>query len=150
MISRRVSRWWLPLSLSVNVFLAALIAAHFLFRPSGPPPPPPPPEWIVERIAESLPPADGEVLRQAFARHAHDLENAHQMGRKNIDQILAALTAPTFDADALRALFAQGHVERDRMENIVEEIVVEAVGAMSVEGRQKLPQWFPPPPPPQR
>jgi uncharacterized membrane protein len=138
-------RWLLPASLSVNVFLVVMIVV--LRMPHHFWPPPREPGRMVEEIAASLPPADGAILREVFQRHAPQVDSAHVGMRSFHDAIQAALSAPTFDPEALRAVFAEGRKRRMSMDDALEASLIETASKISYAGRKKLGEWTPPGPP---
>lgn len=144
-------RWLLPASFALNVFLGVALAAH-AFRPGfGPPPPPPKPDKLMERIAETLPPADAAILRSAFEQQRSRLDRFRDHRDDFPDRIRAALQADHFDAETLRRLLAEGRIRRDEFETALETLLVDAASVMSPEGRRKLADWRPlgrPPGPP--
>jgi uncharacterized membrane protein len=132
-------RLLLPASLALNVFLAVLAFQHW--RADGPLPPPLPPGEIVEKMAATLPPADGAILREVFARHAGGLE----MGRPGRDGVIERLgpilLAPEFDAAALRQIFTDGRRRREGFDRVLEEAVVESLSRISPDGRARIAEW---------
>jgi uncharacterized membrane protein len=140
-----LTRWLLPASLAINVFLATVLVVH---RPSFPPPPPRPhPAEIAARIAATLPPADGEILRQAVAAHADDMERGHHLQHTVPDKVRAVLAAPTLDRAALEAALVEHRLAHQTLDDALAAMITEAATRMSDEGRHKLAQWQPPPPP---
>jgi uncharacterized membrane protein len=151
MSPRRISRWLLPVSLSLNVFLAVAMAVQLTSSPGfGPPPPRPRPDRIAEEIAATMTPADGDILREVFASHAPQLARGPESFHALQDRIRQVMTAPTFDAEALRAVFAEGRQGRTAMDDAVEASLIEAATRLSPEGRRKLGEWRPGPPRPSR
>lgn len=146
MSPRRIFRWLLPVSLSLNVFLAVAMAVHLTSRPGFGPPPRP--DRIAEDIAATLSPADGDILRQVFASHAPQLASGPESFHALHDGIRRVMAAPTFDAEALRAVFAEGRRGRLAMDDAIEASLTEAATRLSPEGRRKLGEWRPDPPRP--
>lgn len=140
----RLSRWLLPLSLALNVFLGTLAVMHPPFPPRHEPPDP---AQIIERIAASLPPADAVILRRVFAAHAADLDRAARDFHAMPDRILALLAAPRLDEDALRAVMAANREAHTRLDDTLGLIVVEVVPRLSPEGRAALARFDPRPGP---
>ena len=150
MTVKALTKWLLPLSLALNVFLGALIVTHF-GPPHFRPPPPPNPAEMADRMAESLSPADAQVLRQAFAKVAPP----SALGDPGAfhTRLRAALEAPSFDAEALRRDFAGMSEAHAVFDEQMAAAIIEAAAKMSPEGRRKLanghgPGFGPPPPPP--
>jgi len=148
MTVRTVTKWLLPISLAINVFLLALVLTHFGPPPFQPPPPPNPAD-MAARMAESLPPADALVLRQAFATVAPPAPIGDP--RAFHDRLRAALDAPSFDAAALRQALAEMSKAHAAFDDAMAAAIIEAAAKMSPEGRRKLarghgPGFGPPPP----
>ncbi|CUW40722.1 conserved protein of unknown function(containing Heavy-metal resistance protein domain,13-137) [Magnetospirillum sp. XM-1] len=143
-----LSRWALPVSLALNVFLATVL----VMREPGPPPRPPgggPPSplHIAERLAADLPPADAAILRAAIARRAQEVEYRNGIWTGLPARIGTALAAPDFDAESLRAILAEGRQAHAAMDDAVAEVIMEAASGMSAEGRHAVARWRPPHPP---
>jgi len=144
-------RWLLPASFALNIFLAVALAAHALRPGFGPPPPPPKPDKLMERIAETLPPADAAILRRAFAEQKPGLDRFRDHRDDFPERVRRTLQADNFDADQLSRVLAEGRKRRDEFETALETLLVTAAAAMSPEGRRKLADWRPlggPPGPP--
>lgn len=140
-----LNRWFLPLSLALNVFLGTVIFTHY---PRGPHFGPPPPNEIAQRIAETLPPGDGAILMEVFAAHLAEFEQSHQIQGEAPSRIRAALAAPVFSADALRAAFDINRAARQMIDDALAATLIESASRMSPEGRARLAKWEPPRPPP--
>jgi len=141
----KLSRWLLPLSLALNVFLGTLA---IVYRPHPPRHGPPNAANLIERIAESLPQADAVILRSVFARHAADLDQAEKTFHAMPDRVRTLLAAPQLDRDALLVTVVANRQAHDRMDDILGEMVVEVATQLSPEGRAALARWDPRPPPP--
>jgi uncharacterized membrane protein len=134
-------------SLALNVFLGTvLLVRHW---PPGPPGPPSP-SRLAEKIAETLPPADGVILRAAVAAHQAEIEAGFKGFHATPDRVRAVLAAPQFDPEALRPIFAEGRAAHDRADQALAEMLIEASSQMSPEGRAALARWHPPHPPGER
>jgi uncharacterized membrane protein len=131
------TRLLLPASLALNVFLAVLALQHW--RADGHPPPPP--GEIVEKMAATLPAADGAILREVFARHADGLELGRPGPGGLIERLGPILLAPDFDEAALRQIFADGRARRQGFDGALEQAVVESLRRMSPEGRARIAEW---------
>ncbi|MDA8232265.1 MAG: periplasmic heavy metal sensor [Magnetospirillum sp.] len=138
-----VHRWLLPASLALNAFLGAL-----LIVPGDDPPPRRDLAHMAEEMAAALPPADAAILRGAVARQAGAMARARAGMRAFPEGVRAALEAPVFQPDALRQALASGREARDAFDDAMAAALVEAVGAMSPEGRRRLAAWRPHHPPP--
>jgi hypothetical protein len=141
-------RWFLPLSLAVNVFLLAVMGSRFLFHPFGPPPPPDP-YRLVEEIARTLPEADGNVLRLAFVAEGLGPEG-HGPPHELIGRLRLVLRTEPFDAHLLETILTDEMTARNVRDAMLIRAIVGATRAMSAEGRHRLADWHdhhgPPPP----
>jgi Spy/CpxP family protein refolding chaperone len=129
------------LSLALNVFAAALIAApHVLGHPSGGPPGPPSFDNLVQRIARGLEPKDAEAFKAAMAKERPWYELGRQKLDEARDNVAATVARTPYDPAAANAAL---QAMQDRMrEGAVrfDESLSAAVGAMSPEGRTHLAQ----------
>lgn len=124
-------------SVMINVFLASALFSQWL-RGDDRPPRPPHPDKVVERLAGELSAADATLLRTAYARHRAEVADGFELIGSFPERVRAALAAEPFDPAALGAVFdanAQGHV---KLTNALREATLDAVMAMSPEGRRTL------------
>lgn len=131
--------------MSVNVFLAAALAAQALL-PGGHRPPPPP-EHRLEALAQGLPPADTGLLREVLAAREAQMGKGRAIMDGMRDGVREALAAETFDPAALRAVFAEARARRDALDDALEAGLIEAAARLSPEGRKRLADLAPPRPP---
>lgn len=161
-------RWLLPVSILINLFLAGAVVALALPMLSGPPPRPPfgahgptgpggprgpdgpdrpgkphGPLAMVERMAESLPPADAAILREAVASRSEAMQAADKEMRSFPDRLRDALDNEPFQIDVLKSVFTEGRAARMAMEDALSTSIVEATQRMSAEGRHRLADWRP-------
>jgi len=123
-------------SVMINVFLASALFSQWLRHDDHPPRPHP--DKLVERLAGELSAADATLLRAAYARHRTEVAAGFEIISSFPERVRAALAADPFDPAALSAEFdanAQGHVA---LTNALREATLDAVMAMSPEGRQAL------------
>lgn len=143
-----LSRWALPVSLAINVFLGTVL----VMREPGPPhrPPggaPPGPLSIVERLAGELPPADAEILRRAVAGRSQEIEYRWRVWNGVPERVTTLLAAPDLDFAALRIILDEGRAAHAAVDAAVAEVIMEVTSAMSPEGRHTVARWRPPGPP---
>ncbi|WP_162136936.1 periplasmic heavy metal sensor [Magnetospirillum molischianum] len=138
------TKWVLTASLALNVFLGTVLVV--VYRPNHPPPPGI--TEIAERIAVTLPSADAAILREVVAVRAPEIESGHRTLRAFPDQVRAVLGMSDFEPGALRQLFTEFSAARQRMDDALAALVIEAATRMSHEGRAAISRWNPPPPPP--
>ncbi|WP_207460128.1 periplasmic heavy metal sensor [Azospirillum sp. SYSU D00513] len=152
-MTRTVQRRWpwylLVASLAGNMLLGGVFAARFFHHP-----PPPGPEHavrrFVERASEALPPADSEILRQAFEAERGTLArmggNMEELQRR----LRTAAAAKPFDAEALNQAFETARTTDMELRRQLDAKVIEVLGRMSEEGRRRLVELGPGRPGPRR
>lgn len=144
MASVSVSRWLLPVSLALNVFLGTVLVVREPGRPHGPPPGGPRgPLGIVEELAADLPPADAVALRNVVAKRAQEIEYRNRVWRGTPERITTVLAAPDYRPEQLRAVLDEGREAHRAMDDAVAESILEAASALSPEGRQVVAKWRP-------
>ena len=110
-ISRGSSRWLLLGSLALNLFFVGVALAIVVRAPAAP-------TWDrnvfvrVERIADTLPPADADLLRGQINANRQLIEDAQTKYRAAQDQIRATLRQEPFDVEAMRAAMAKTRAAR--------------------------------------
>jgi len=140
-MTRGSSRWLLLGSLALNLFFIGVVVALAIRSPA--------PAWDrdvfvrVERIAGSLPPADGAILRNRIAASRADIEAAQNRHRAAQDIIRQALRAEPFDADALRTAMANTRAARQAFDQTIQAMFAGSAAEMSQAGRQALADWPP-------
>ena len=97
---RRAGLW---LSVALNLFFIAMLAAHEVRGPR----PPPGPEVLVEEMARAMPQADGERFRDAMARERPWYEMSRTRQRDARRALAAALRAEPYDEAAVDAAFLE-------------------------------------------
>ncbi len=129
------------LSLGLNLFaVAALAAPVFLHR--RPPPGPPAFETIVDRMARRLPPPDAARFRTAMAQEQPWYDSGRRRMDEARDQAAAIALREPFDGPALRAALL---TMQDRMRESAgrfDDSLVAALGALTPEARAKLVESF--------
>lgn len=143
MAERRSSRWLLLGSLALNLFFVGVAIAMLIRGPE------PPPTWDrdvfvrVERIAATLPPADGSVLRGSINNIRPTLEAAQTEFRASQDSIREAMRQEPFSAENMRTAMARTRAARQNFDQIVQGAFADAAAKMSPSGRQALAAWPP-------
>jgi Heavy-metal resistance len=137
--NRTWRRFVLPVSILLNLFLVALIGGHLLRHRSydvvaGSPSLP----RILANAQASLSEPDaaafGAVMRRDAPRY---LESARKLAQSRA-ALEHQITAQPFDAVATRAAFAEWQVSANRFLSDVGNPLIEALGQVSPEGRQRL------------
>jgi len=134
-------RWLLVVSLALNLFFIGIVGAmgvrHLLDTQNGQPND----VSKIERIAATLPAADGELLRAEYDRQRDAVEAARDAIHRKQDDIRAALRKEPFDAAAMRAAQAGSRAARESFYQVLHGVVLTAASQMSTVGRSKLADW---------
>ena len=131
--------WLAALSLALNVFLGTVLALRepgpkHPLRPFGPPDP----IKIAERMSRDLPAADAAILRNAFIAHSAEFAELRSKAGGFPDHLRAVLTSEPFNAQAVSVAAQAVIAEHSAFESKVSTVLVEALSAMSPEGRRKF------------
>lgn len=143
MAERRSTRWLLLGSLALNLFFVGVAIAMLIRGPE------PPPTWDrnvfvrVDRIAATLPPADGNILRGSINNIQPTLEAAQTEFRASQDSIRDAVRQEPFSVEAMRAAMTRTRAARQNFDQIVQGAFADAAAKMSPSGRQALAAWPP-------
>lgn len=97
----------------------------------------------LDRIAQSLPPQDAELLRSQLRAEALKLAGAQADLRLSQEKVRNSLRAAPFDADAMRAAMAQNQIARQNFDQVIHDTIAAAAAKMSNVGRAKLAEWPP-------
>jgi uncharacterized membrane protein len=141
-------RWLLLVSLALNLFFVGAAGA-VAFRYSGPVPLATVSHidhslaGRLDRIAESLPPEDADLLRTELRTEALKVAAAQADLRLSQENVRTSLRAEPFDADAMRAAMAENRVARQNFDQVLHDTIAVAAAKMSDVGRAKLAEWPP-------
>jgi uncharacterized membrane protein len=144
-MTRGSSRWLLLGSLALNLFFIGIVVAMAV-RPA---PAPTPSTWDpdvfvrMERIAQTLPPADAAILRAQVEASRSTVANAQSTWQGDRDQIRDVLRQQPFDAAALRSIMARTRADRQNYDQVLQNLFAEAASKMSHEGRLAVANWPP-------
>jgi uncharacterized membrane protein len=144
----RASRWILLVSLGLNLFLVgaggAWAARHYFAPPAQTTP------WFdrsvaarIERLAATLPPADGDILRASYRANATAVAGARDLYRRAQDETRGILRSEPFDAEAMRAAMGRTRVARQGFDQLLQDVIAAAAARMTPAGRNKLADWPP-------
>ena len=130
-------------SLALNLFFVGAWAAfawrHYAWERHRP--------WTpamrIERLAESLPPADADKLRAEFRSRQSNIEAAVASYRQAQRAVREALRAESFDPAALRAAMGEARSARSRLDEALQDVIATAGAMMTPEGRRSLADWTP-------
>jgi len=146
----RTARWILLVSLGLNLFFLSatgtLVFRHYvaeramsaapLDRSVG---------ARIERLAATLPAADGEVLRGEYRANATTVDASREGYRNGQDAVRQTLRRDPFQPDAMRAAMAETRAARQTFDQLLQEVIASAAAKMSPAGRNKLADWPPGP-----
>jgi len=136
------SRWLLLGSLALNLFFVGIAVAMAVRAPAAP-------SWDrnvfvrVERIAASLPSADGDVLRGQLAAKRDTIDDMQNKYRAAQDTIRETLRHEPFDAAALQAAMARTRSARQNFDQTIQGVFAASAAQMSQAGRRALADWPP-------
>lgn len=136
-------RRWLALALSLicNVFLAALIAGHFLgqhVRTVGSVIGGTPMARALERAEASLPPQDAVTFRAVLEREKPRYAQAAQQAAEARRTLQRQLAVEPFDPGAARRALTAWRVSWDGFVEDFSGPLIDALAAISPEGRSRL------------
>ena len=138
---RRRARWLLLGSLALNLFFIGIAVAMLVRGP------PPPPRWHhnvferVDRLADTLPPADGKIVRNAMNTNHAAIAKAQEEFHNARNAIRAALRQQPFKEDAMRAAMAKMRAARQTFDEVIQDVFADTAAKMSPAGRQALADW---------
>ena len=141
-ISRGSSRWLLLGSLALNLFFVGVAVAMAIRAPSAP-------AWDrnvfvrVERIADTLPPADADLLRGQIKANRAAIEDSQTQYRSAQDQIRVTLRHEPFDAAVMQAAMAKSRAARQAFDQVIQGVFGFSASQMSPAGRSALADWPP-------
>jgi uncharacterized membrane protein len=142
----RSSRWLLVGSLALNLFFIGTVGALALrhYVTPGQPAATERPRTAaarIERLAAPLPPADAEKLRAAFRAQEQSAEGTRDTLNRALGHLQRALRTQPFDPAEVRLALTEIRAARPVYEQVMGDIYLTAVSAMSQEGRIKLADW---------
>jgi len=144
----RASRWILLVSLGLNLFFIAaggtLAARHyFADKTVATAPVDRSVAARIERLAATLPPADGDILRAEYRANAAAVDGSRDAYRKAQDEVRGVLRSEPFSSDAMRAEMSKARSARQTFAHQLQDVVAAAAAKMTPAGRNKLADWPP-------
>jgi uncharacterized membrane protein len=139
--SRGGSRWLLLGSLALNLFFIGVAVTMALRGP------PPRRHWNpnvfvrIDRLAATLPTADGKLLRGAFAAHHAEIataQNNYHAAREDIHQ---TLREDPFKLADLRAAMVKIREARQQFDEVIQGVFADVVAKMSSAARHDIADW---------
>jgi uncharacterized membrane protein len=133
-------RWLLLGSLALNLFFIGVAVAIAVRGPHER-------HWDpdvfvrIERIAETLPPADAKLLDTATKAKQQAIDQAQTAYYDSRVDIRETLRQDPFKAADLRAAMAKMRAARQHFDEAVQGVFADAAAEMSPAGRQALADW---------
>lgn len=141
MMRSKAFSWALLASLTVNVFLAAVVVSQW----RHPFPPPPRADQIIQDMIGVLPPQDAKILSQILQEHQAALAALAATPRRGHEEIRLSLTAEPFDIAAFQKTMRDLRARQEQEGRLIELIMEEALPHLSSEGRRRLAELEPKP-----
>ena len=141
-ITRGSSRWLLLGSLALNLFFVGVAVAMAIRAPA-------PPAWDrnvfvrVEHVADTLPPADADLLRGQINANRQLIEESQTQYLTARSQIRTALRHEPFDVEAMRAAMTKTRAARQAFDQVIQGVFAFSASQMSPAGRSALADWPP-------
>jgi uncharacterized membrane protein len=144
----RASRWILLVSLGLNLFFVcatgAFLVRHYVAeRATTAAPVDRSVAARIERLAATLPQADGEILRAEYRANAATVDASRAAYRDGQDGVRQILRREPFQEDAMRAAMSRTRAARQVFDQLLQDVIAAAAGKMSAAGRNKLADWPP-------
>jgi uncharacterized membrane protein len=142
----RASRWILLVSLGLNLFFigagGTLAARHYLAdKTVATAPVDRSVAARIERLAATLPSADGEILRAEYRANASTVDGTRDTYRKAQDEVREILRSEPFSPDAMRAAMSKARMARQTFAHQLQDVIATAAAKMTPAGRSKLADW---------
>lgn len=141
-VARGSSRWLLLGSLALNLFFAGAAIALFIREPAAP-------AWDrnvlvrIEHLADTLPPADANLLRGRITTNRAAIEAAQSNYRASQSKIRDTLRVEPFDTAAMQAAMTETRAARQNFDQVLQGVFGGAAAQMSSAGRHALADWPP-------
>jgi uncharacterized membrane protein len=135
------SRWLLLGSLALNLFFVGVAVAMAVRAPA------PPPRWNpdvfvrVERLSQTLPPADADILRGAFQANHDRIETAQSAFYAARNAIRETLRQDPFQVEDMRAAMATTRAARQAFDQIIQGVFADAAPKLSAAARHAVADW---------
>jgi uncharacterized membrane protein len=136
------SRWLLLGSLALNLFFVGVAIAMAVRAPA-------PSYWDrnvfvrVERLADTLPPADAHILRGEISANRSAIDTAQSAYHTAQDHIHEVLRQEPFDVGAMRSAMAVTRSARQNFDQTIQGVFAVIASKISPAGRQALANWPP-------
>lgn len=133
-------RWLLLGSLALNLFFIGIAVAMLVRGP-------PPKRWHrdvfvrIERLAETLPAADAQILRTAVDTNHDAIAQSHTAYRSARSDIRVTLRQDPFKVEDMRAAVAKARAARQAYDQVIGGVFADAAAKMSSAGRHAMADW---------
>ncbi|MGB6306639.1 MAG: periplasmic heavy metal sensor [Steroidobacteraceae bacterium] len=135
---RRWSRWALPASLILNLFLVALIGGHVLRNRAADRHRPTPLAMALVEAGSRLSPGDASAFLDVVRHDAPLHADAVQRLTAARDQVEQQIVREPFDPQATKQALAAWRVNLDRFLEEFSDTLVDGLGKVSPAGRRQL------------
>lgn len=95
----------------------------------------------IERIAQTLPPADAEIIRAAYRDNAATLDAARAEVDRAVAEIKQSFRAEPYNIEATRKAMADARMKHQRFIELLHDEIAAAASKMSPAGRAKLAEY---------
>ena len=139
-MTRSGPRWLLLGSLALNLFFIGVAVAMAIRAPAKH-------HWDpdvfvrVERIAQTLPPADANLLRDGMQANHDAIDKAQTAYYAAREDIHKTLRQDPFKVADMRAAMAKMRAARQTYDQVVQDVFADAAPKMSSAGRHALADW---------
>jgi uncharacterized membrane protein len=127
-------------SLALNLFFVGVTAALLVRSPATTP------RNVatrIERLADSLPAADGDTLRLNFTAQRNAVETARAGYDNAREGIRAVLRREPFDSAAMQAAMSKARAARQNYDQVLQAMLAKAAAEMSRAWRHGMAEWSP-------
>jgi uncharacterized membrane protein len=128
-------------SLALNLFFVGLTAALLVRGPAAATPRNV--AMRIESLAQSLPAADGTMLRDNFTTQRAAIEAARANYDASRDRIREVLRREPFDASAMADTMSKARAARQGYDQALQAMLAKAAAEMSPAGRKAMADWPP-------
>ena len=147
-------------SVALNIFFAGMFVGRFAADEASPAPSPiglaserrfargergplgdMPGRFIIQRMAENLPPEDRPKFEAVVATHKAALASSATRVRDARLKVRDAMAGDPFDRGALETAFEQLRRRNEDLQKVMQGALVEAVAELPPEARKRLADW---------
>ncbi len=143
----RLTHWLVGISIALNLFFAAFLGAQAWRAHHRPPEAELAGErggfgqGMLRQLAETLPPADARLLRNAFLTRLPAILADQARARDGLEQLRSDIGQASLDLDKVRADLQPIQEARQNSRMAVEDALIEVLPRLSPEARLTLSQY---------